>query len=195
MTIKPPAVAIWVEGKADEKFVRDFLNHLNFSLSEEAIVIASIDGGVTKLPKIQSLLSSFKNQGATNLLILDANGDFDSCCDKVEKEKAKAIPFAFDDYFLLPNHRDSGCLETLLESVVVKAHRGIFECFDDYEKCIKEKSAEYNTPDLKARIYAYCEALTSEGNQEKQDYCNSAHWNLDSPALDPLKKFLRKYLP
>ena len=193
MTIKLPAVAIWVEGKSDEKFVGDFLNHLNFSLSEEAIVITPIGGGVAKLPKIESPLSILKNQDATNLLILDANGDFDSCCKAVEE--AKAIPLAFDYYFLLPNHRDSGCLETLLESVAVDAHRGIFECFGDYEKCIKEKSAEYNTPDLKARIYAYCEALTSVGKEEKQDYCNSAHWNLDSPALDPLKEFLRKYLP
>ena len=191
MTITPPAVAIWVEGKADEKFVRDFLGHLNLPLRVKNIYL--IGGDVRALHNSKNaFLRSRKGKGATNLVVLDANGDFDSCRKAVEEKKA--IPLAFDDYFLLPNHRDSGCLETLLESVVVKAHRGIFECFDDYEKCIKEKSAEYNTPDLKARIYAYCEALTSEGNQEKQDYCNSAHWNLDSPALDPLKKFLRKHL-
>ena len=185
-----PAVVIWVEGKADSKFVGDFLGHLNLPLPGENI--RWIDGGVTKLRKIDPVLLGLNAQGMTNLVVLDANGDFDSCCKAVEEAKAK--PLAFDYYFLLPNHRESGCLETLLEDIAVDKHREIFQCFDDYEKCVKEKPAEYNTPNLKARIYAYCEALQAETHHAKRDYRNSAHWNLDSPALDPLKKFLRKYL-
>ena len=186
-----PAVVIWVEGKADSKFVGDFLDHLNLPLPGENIL--PIDGGVAKLPKIAPVLLDLKSQGTMNLVVLDANSDFPRRC--AEVEKAKAAPLAFDDYFLLPNHRVAGCLETLLEDIAVDTHRGIFECFDSYEKCIKGKCAEYITPNHKARIYAYCEALKSETDDEKRDYRNSAHWNLDSPALDPLKEFLRKYLP
>ena len=44
---------------------------------------------------------------------------------------------------------------------------------------------------MKARIYAYCEALGVETNAKKRDYRDSAYWNLDTPALEPLRAFLR----
>ena len=44
---------------------------------------------------------------------------------------------------------------------------------------------------MKAKIYAYCEAIGSEPKEDKRNYLNPSWWNLDIGALEPLKSFLR----
>ena len=191
MAMESPTVVVWVEGITDAKFIGDFLGHLNLVLPKENI--RKIGGGVTKLHIVAPQFSELKDEGMKNLVILDANGDFDSCHKAVENAKTK---FAFDDYFLLPSNQEAGSVETLLARIAVKEHRDIFECFDALEECLRKKESNYSTPLPKTRILAYCETLLGVKIwASERNYRNPAHWNLDSPVLDPLKEFLRKYLP
>ncbi len=70
-------------------------------------------------------------------------------------------------------------------------HQIICQCFNEYEACLSNCGSAYVLPNKKAKIYAYCEALGTETNAKKRDYGDPAYWNLDAPALDPLKEFLR----
>ena len=101
------------------------------------------------------------------------------------------LPVDIDRSFFLPDNEGKGCLETLLERMAVAQHREIFGCFEQYGACVSNLDSQYCLPDMKARIYAYCEALGIETNAKKRDYRDSAYWNLDTPALEPLKAFLR----
>ena len=56
---------------------------------------------------------------------------------------------------------------------------------------LKELNHQYELPDTKAKIDAYCDACGVEPRDAKRDYGNAEVGNLNAPALDPLKEFLR----
>ena len=78
-----------------------------------------------------------------------------------------------------------------MEHIAVPRHGAIYECFGTYEQCLRYANPDYKIPDAKARVYAYCNALRAETKPTERDYFDSNHWNLDAPALEPLKQFLR----
>ena len=105
------------------------------------------------------------------------------------------LPIAAEYCFLMPNDQDSGDLETLLERISVAEHRTLHDCFEEYERCLQTRNEyrSYRIPNNKVRkatIYAYCEALDIETNEIKRDYCDPQHWDLNAPAIVPLKQFL-----
>jgi hypothetical protein len=84
-------------------------------------------------------------------------------------------------------------------------HKVFFDCFDDYEKCIKGvKNAEgtpiYNSPNLKGKLHTYISA--QKLNKKYRDrlgagdwlFDRSEYWNLDIVALQALKDFLAENL-
>ena len=123
-------------------------------------------------------------------IVLDADSgvaDTRSGYEKVVAEQGLPI----ERVFFIPNDTDSGKLEDLLEELVADEHRRILECFEEYEECLSTTNPEYATPDKKAKIYAYCEAVGDEPKGEKgRDYLNRSWWNLDAGELDPLRRFL-----
>ena len=63
-------------------------------------------------------------------------------------------------------------------------------CFREYETGLHSYSKSYRLPNPKARIYAYCEALSIEPHHSKRDYSDPLYWVLNASALEPLKQFL-----
>lgn len=177
---------IFVEGPDDQAFLNGLLQHLSISNAHTSI----IGGGVAKLPHVANEIRRAYDAGKLIAIALDANSDFASRYDEFEKQKENLqLPIA--RFFLLPNNEGPGCLETLLEATAISTHRVVYDCLDQYEICLQNHNTPYNLPNHKARIYAYCEALGIETRASKRKYVSSPYWNLDTPALEPLKQFLR----
>lgn len=214
---------IWVEGIADQKFLADVLKvWFGFSLdkkfefrdaSGEVMIRISKGDGVSTFStgdgweKIKQSFEENEARGTKNLIIVDADDDFD----KRKKEVAKTVvEVNFDsdtDLFLWPDHQPhqkKGDLERLLEQIINPDHKAIFECWNAYEDCLrKTPNKTYTTPARKTKIYAYLEALLGETASEKEkikererDYSNADHWNLDDTKepLKPLYEFLKKHI-
>lgn len=182
------ATTVFVEGPSDKQFVECLLRQLNLA----EIETQKIGGGFSKLQNVQNAILRERDNGRRIALILDADGNFDTRCDEVrDRVKELELPVDEDDFFLMPNHRDPGSLEEVLEQMAVGDHDAVHGCFEDYGNCLTNLKASYRKPDLKAKIYAYCEALGTEPKPDCRQYTDAGFWNLDAPVLDPLKKFLR----
>ena len=177
---------VFVEGGDDKAFLNSLLNHLDIA----HVRTDEVGGGVSKLSIIKPNISRTRDGGNQVAVILDADSDFAECrnclLNVIDQYK---LPI--DSYFLLPDNRTAGCLESLLERMAVTRHRDIYHCFDRYEDCLNSSRHSYQFPNTKARIYAYCDALDIETRGTKRNYEDPSHWDLDVPELDPLKRFLR----
>lgn len=189
---------IFVEGIADEKFIKDYLKHLKLSDIETHQM-----GGKDKLHETKPSFELNFKRGIQNVLILDADDDIE----KRQKEIENLEFFAEYNIrlFLFPNHSEKGDLETLLEKIINPSNSEIFNCWNSYENCLATKensnsdSKKFTTPARKTKIYAYLEALlgTSKKQKEKikegkRNYLKVEHWNLDELYLNPLKDFLSR---
>lgn len=189
-------IKLFVEGKADHKFLKDYISYLfNIDLQKKDIIVL---GGCGKAEfrdrKIDFEQSTDMN--LTNLLFIDADDDFQK--QKAQILKIKATLGIEFDLFLMPNNQDVGNLETLLEQLILPKHQGILDCFSAYENCLKQENKGYNLPAQKAKMYAYLNVLLSKNKaksarEENRDYKNEAHWRLDVAYLEPLKAFLERY--
>ena len=217
------AVDIWVEGVADQKFLSDVISEwFNLSFDKDfkckdadqniRIQIRQVEG-ISKFnsksdwQKVKPFFEENQASGVKNLIILDADEDFEKRKDEV-KGTVIEVEFASDkDLFLWPNHQphtEKGDLENLLEQIINPEHQLIFKCWDAYENCLRSyPDKNYTTPARKTKIYAYLEALLGETQSEKEnlkekkrDYSNTDHWILDH-TKEPLKhlyEFLKKHL-
>jgi hypothetical protein len=198
-------IKIFVEGIADKKFLSDYIQHIlpEFEVIDKKTIIAC--GGWTNIynerndaeETIRKSLIKNTNDDGVNLVIFDADKDFD--CRKKEIEKWKADFNLSFELFLFPNNKDNGTLENLLEKLIPEKNRSVLDCWEGYEKCLKTK--KLTSPAKKTKIYAYLEALVGESRSEKvkikekeRDYGNIDHWNLDAEYLNSLKEFLTPYL-
>ena len=181
------ATTVFVEGPSDKQFVDCLLRQLNLA----EIETQKIGGGSSKLQNVRNIIQIERDKGRRIALILDADDNFETrrveVCDRV---KDLGLPVDEDDFFLMPNHRDPGSLEDVLEQMAVGGHEAVHRCFEEYGKCLTNLKGGYVKPDLKAKIYAYCEALGTEPRPDCRQYGDPASWNLNASALDPLKKFL-----
>jgi len=177
---------IFVEGLDDQAFLNGLLQHLIISNEHTSIN----GGGVAKLPHVTNDIQRAYDAGRCIAIVLDANSDFASRYAEFEQQR-KSLQLPIARFFLLPNNKDPGCLETLLAMMAVSTHRVVYDCFDQYETCLQNKSTPYNLPNHKARIYAYCEALGIETRASRREYVDSPYWNLNALSLEPLKQFLR----
>jgi hypothetical protein len=139
------------------------------------------------------------DQGGINLVIFDADEDIEA-----RRAELLAIKKKFDvefELFLIPNNKEAGALEDLLESIINPNNQSIFECWKHYEQELvtldipDRTPPPLTTPAKKTKIYGYLEALLFKNQNEqikekKRNYENALHWNLDAEYLEPLKKFL-----
>ncbi len=72
-------------------------------------------------------------------------------------------------FYIFPNHKNDGDLETLLLSHIDKENK-IIQCFDGYKDCTKRNI------DDKAKLYAY---TTLELNQKPEEYIKNLTINDD----------------
>jgi len=180
-------VVIFGEGKADERFLEDFVKH-HFGI--EKIKYVNVKGK-DSIHLVRNEFEKNTDQGGVNLLIFDADSDFQGALDNVNKQKADcAIEF---ETFLFPNNKDTGALEELLLELTVPEHQGIFECFDPFDACLRAHNENYSVPDLKTRIYSYVAFQNFDPKDPTRDYLLDC-WNLNAVYAQPLKDFLGKYL-
>ena len=180
-------LAVFVEGATDRAFVRYLLRHIHLPNVE----VEEIGGGVSKLRRVRYRIETHRRQKRRVVAILDADSNPEQRREEYRRETMQH-DLRLDDLFLLPDDTRCGALETLLEEIAHPCHRAIHRCFSGYLKCLQQAEHGYIAPKPKARIYAYCEALGIETHGKKRDYGDTKYWDLDAPALDPLKAFLRE---
>lgn len=221
---------IWTEGISDQKFLADAIGkwfgvkferstgkmkgkdvHIFNGKNEFlSIDIQSLEGKNTILNEkqaFQTLKTPFsfnRDNGVLNIVILDADDKVSERIEEVEQSR-KTLDENFP-FFLFPDNKNIGDLETILQNIINPDNQVIFNCWNDYTACLakiphpQNPKAFLTLPDDKAKIYAYL-ALVCDSNSEKKkieiglrDYTNSNHWNLDHPYLNPLKTFLIQHL-
>ena len=204
---------IFVEGDADKKFLSDYYHHLFSEKIPKNCVIHTGElndektGGYKKLSDEANIREMRINadQGGINLVIFDADEDFETRRKELLAYKEEyGVEF---ELFLLPNNKDAGELENLLENIINPNNRPIFDCWENYEQELVKLDIPgrtpppLTTPAKKTKIYGYLEALLGESKSQKKmikeaerKYENPLHWNLDAEYLKPLKEFLEMHL-
>ncbi len=169
--------------------------------------IVTVGGKDNRGDNFKNKLEDHDCQNEKNLIIFDADfkengGGFKQRFKELEAE-IKRTTKKFE-LFLFPDNGDDGTFENLLEDIINPAHVCLLDCFEKYENCIKEindKKGKYQNPNQKAKMYAY-RSMFKESNKKNEafknkgdwDFSNEEYWNLDSDALNPLKKFLKTHL-
>ena len=198
---------IIVEGTADKKFFEDYYRHLFHENAPEGSITLPIKGdntgGYQKLFSDNGIntLKEGMDYGATNLVIFDADDDIEARRRELLSIRDKyGVEF---ELFLLPNNKDAGALEDLLEHIINPNNQPIFDCWQHYEDELVQQEIPGRTPPpltiptKKTKIYGYLEALLGTTKREKElikdpnrNYENTQHWNLDAEYLEPLKQFI-----
>ncbi|MDR0977549.1 MAG: hypothetical protein LBL71_00690 [Endomicrobium sp.] len=160
----------------------------------------------------EELLSSkiIEHSSEKTLFIFDADTEFETRTGEISKKIENIKTIVKDKNidigsFLFPNNEDNGTLEHLLEKIIPKGNKPILDCWNSYKKCLNSKHPKHpalpddkdDKDDKKAEIYAYLDALGSKKIKEAghdREYGNKEYWELNSDALEPLKKFLEENL-
>ena len=200
---------IIVEGEADKKFFEDYYHHLFQEKAPAGSIMHpgkdSDTGGYMKLRKEDAINALKQNTDASgkNLVIFDADEDTE-----VRRAELLAIKEEFGvefELFLLPNDKDAGALEDLLENIINPNNQPVMDCWQTYESELAKVRIPTKTPPTltipakKTKIYAYLETLLGTSKTQKKlikdanrNYEETQHWNLDAEYLEPLKDFLEK---
>jgi len=212
---------IFVEGEGDVKFISDYISHIKPNLNivkikktqyniysannaNNPIAIIQASGGWTNINN--TLITKYCDTNDNVLLIFDADTDDNGGGYYRREKEIKDYALPLDGIFLFPNNKDDGALEDLLENIINQANKPVFDCWKKFEDCLRNDATEkigkeLTIPAQKSKIYVYLESLLGKTKKEKdkvkdkdRDYTNAEHWNLDSEVLEPLKKFLNKYI-
>lgn len=132
-------------------------------------------------------------------IIQDADNDFK----KSEIAMTNAIKTSKIDkskisYFLTPNNKDLGDLETLLLSTI--KYNNIVKCFDEYKKCLQEKDTIHPKALNKGQVYAYTMYSQRGENLHKPQhsfmfekdstYIDTNLWNIEKEEFKPITDFI-----
>ena len=202
---------IIVEGEADKRFFEDYYHHLFHEKAPMGSIMHpgkdSETGGYTKLRKEDSINALRQNTdvGGKNFVIFDADDDCET-----RRQELLAIQEEFGvefELFLLPNNKDAGELEDMLEQIINPNNQPVMDCWATYEGELEKVRIPTKTPPTltipakKTKIYAYLETLLGKTRSQKKlikdanrNYENTEHWNLDAEYLESLKKFLLEKL-
>ena len=133
-------------------FVRHMAEQVYAGNSKEIEIVGT--GGYTNLDQFAVQMQRNTDNGIKNLVIFDADFPKEGGFEKRQaellnlKEKEK-VDF---ELFLFPNNQDDGTFEHLLEHLATEEHKGLLECFEGYESCIRGRNnPKYVSPDQKAK--------------------------------------------
>ena len=183
----PVNICILVEGIDDEQFLKAYIEHLSFDSKQFSVGNV---GGKDNTDELRKEAERAIDRNQVVLVIFDANSDLTGARENI----AGALQNLSYNHFLLPNDRSRGALENLLEEIINPEHQAIFDCFEEYEKCIDSKG--YKAPSRKAKIYAYqwSNGLRKEERDHGNRHFDPNYWDFDNAALEPLKNFLSEHL-
>ena len=182
----PQKIHILVEGKEDCRFLESYVGYLCYETPE----LKSVEGK-GRLMAHCSLVKRELNRGARVLIVFDADSNYQKRKSEIEElvqnKTGKNRENSDLDFFLFPNDKDSGNLEDLLEKIIKPEYWSVFDCFEAYKECLKKQ--DYMSPDKKAKIYAYKEALGAI-KRGKDYHFSPEYWDFENSFLDPLRRFL-----
>ena len=194
---------IIVEGLADLVFFEQYYRHLFGKSAPNGFVFKT--DGKDNLPKFANQMRTMSANGGINLVVFDADDDIEA-----RRKELLAIKEQFGvefELFLLPNDKEAGALEDMLENIINPNNKPIFECWEGYEKELVKLDIPgrtpppLTTPAKKTKIYGYLEAYHGETKREKElikeanrNYTDPKLWNLDAEYLGALKGFMEKNL-
>ncbi len=149
-------IYIIVEGLTDKALIKNILSDKIEDIDFKFSGLQGIDSVKKTLEKLN------KHDLSQNLYfaIVDADASFESRnTEMTELTQSDSVEF-----YIFPNHKDNGDLETLLLSHV-NVENEIIKCFDAYTTCAKE----YKDVDIdnKAKLYAY---TTLEHDKRPEQY-------------------------
>lgn len=188
-------------------FVHDYLKHLKEDISDDDFEIIDV-GGKDKLRLFDNQMREATKNGEKNIVVFDC--DYEATGGGLNNRKStfEALKVSLGvnfDYFLFPNNQDEGAFEEMLLHVINPRHKGVLECFENYENCMKCRNESmggdcYDMPNVKAKIYTYITSFKRSNSgigsvkSGNWDFGNTEYWDLDSEYLNPLKSFLEQYL-
>ncbi len=155
--------------------------------------------------KNQEATLSLADENTRNVVIFDADHSFEERKREIEvikaeltakKNKSNKREIDFD-LFLMPNNKDEGCFETLLEACFLPKYRCLFECFEKFETCVESKG--YPKPNQKDKVYSCVDIAERKLGLKLKDknkfwqFDNSDLWDINCEELKPLIEFLSKY--
>ena len=194
---------IIVEGLADLVFFEQYYRHLFGKSAPNGFVFKT--DGKDNLPKFANQMRTMSANGGINLVVFDADDDIEA-----RRKELLAIKEQFGvefELFLLPNDKEAGALEDMLENIINPNNKPIFECWESYEKELVKLDIPgrtpppLTTPAKKTKIYGYLEAYHGETKREKElikeanrNYADPKLWNLDAEYLGALRNFLNDKL-
>ena len=198
---------IIVEGDGDKKFFEDYYHHIfGEKAPKDSITHPGKDGDTGGYQKLKSedaigAMRQNTDMGGINLVIFDADEDTES-----RRAELLAIKEEFGvefELFLLPNNKDVGALEHLLENIINPNNQPVMDCWQTYEGELAKvwiptkPPPTLTIPAKKTKIYAYLETLLGTSKTQKKlikdanrNFENILHWNLNAEYLEPLKGFL-----
>ena len=179
--------------------------YLRLTGSDDVLLLSSI-GGWHKLSKDQEFsIRQAADGGGKTLIVFDADADPAQRATDLRQRIAAYDPNPA--VFLLPGPQQAGELETLLLQLVHPQHQAVMACYDGYELCLQGLSnggqPYYNTPSLKRRLYDYVNVMPLTGEQWERHHKKGGQkifenpnlWDLNAPAIQPLRDFLSQQLP
>lgn len=176
-------------------FIKTLIKHLGVEDKVSEIVQVN---GKDNLKNSSNAFLTNTLEGGVNLVIFDADSPDNNGGFNVRKEELKGQLDLLNiqaDLFLFPDNANDGDFETLLEKIARKdVHQRFFDCFGDYEKCLGN---DYQSPNLKGKMFTYISAQKSLSQRERSNlgkgewlFDNNEYWDLGSPFVEPLKRFI-----
>jgi 5S rRNA maturation endonuclease (ribonuclease M5) len=170
-------VYIIVEGQTDKALVKKLLDSKKEDENFKFLGLKGIDS-------VKNTLGSLTDKDLEDNIyfaIVDADSGFEYRNEEIQSR----ISDRDIDYYILPNHQDSGDLETLILQMI--ENNTIFNCFDTYKKCIETDYLDCKI-DNKAKLYAYA---TIEHNKRPEKYIEE-DLDIEHPNFNELKQKLQK---
>lgn len=188
-------ILIYGEGQEDKMFLLDFI-HCRFG-ADKIYFQVDATNSKTKIPKVEQQLRENTDAGGINIIIFDADNDFNKAKDDILNIKNN-LNLEFD-IFLFPDNQNVGQFETLLMQICPPENLPFFDCWKSFYDCtnqlVNKKSSLYS----KTESQCYCEIYLDKSvvrkiEKKKIDYLDSDAWNLNYPSLEPLYLFLKHHL-
>lgn len=188
-------IKILVEGASDNNFISSFLNFLGKKEKVDFDIYdcEGKDGIVNVKENLKDNLDAANTRDCSRILIIfDADNSIETAINNIEKQ-LKDLNFFNENIriFLLPNNKDKGNLETLLEKIA--KHQKILKCFDYYKECIENKQnaiPNLKTPNKKSKWFAYKEAFGYKNGIKKENFDISKYIDFNADYIKELKEFL-----
>lgn len=186
-------IKILVEGASDKDFLLLLLKFMGKDRYVDIYDCEGKDGIVNVKENLKDNLDAANTRDCSRILIIfDADNSIETAINNIEKQ-LKDLNFFNENIriFLLPNNKDKGNLETLLEKIA--KYQKILKCFDCYKECIENKQnviPNLKTPNKKSKWFAYKEAFGYKNGIKKENFDISKYIDFNADYIKELKEFL-----